>query len=544
MIELKKIPGILKVDQEIAYNVEIELLRRQLADKEKVVKEASVKQVEGVCDFCLEDNPNGHCLPGGCEEQVNYMGNNYNPGWSKHPNLRWDQTGNQAQAAPQPRKPSPLEELLNKFANMSKTNFENIQTTVANQGAMIKSLETQIGQLSKLVNTHVSKDIAGNTVDNPKEECKVLKDMSTWREYDEKELEEFKKWFESTLGMTMENYYDDYLSELEVYKIKPAAKPYLPLKKTDPGSVTILCQIEGAEVKALCDVGSCVNVMPLSLAEKFKLVTPIAGTKRELTLADQSTIHVEGLMKDVLVKVKDLVFPADFMILDIQEYEEHPIILGRPFLATSRVLIIVELAELNLRSGAEERTIKASRTRREVFYMLEWKDIEATPPTPDQEVQVKIEIAELENEMAQLEIETAQEEEVPEEITEKLKRITIEVDIRATWVKAWGRNRKVARKSKFGVNTPPLKKPAAERKEEREKSCWVNAPKEQKKEHRPKGKGKSIIKAVPSEDDGQLCFATFKEKQNPEKYVRNNKKEGGAKAKAPTEERDMRTYPL
>ena len=88
--------------------------------------------------------------------------------------------------------------------------------------------------------------------------------------------------------------------------------------------------------------------------------------------------------------------------------------------------------------------------------MLEWKDKEATPPTPDQEVQVKVEITEL-------------EEEVPEELTEKLKRLTIEVDIRATWVKAWGRNRKVAERSKFGVNTPPLKKPAAERKEEREK---------------------------------------------------------------------------
>ena len=38
--------------------------------------------------------------------------------------------------------------------------------------------------------------------------------------------------------------------------------------------------------------------------------------------------------------------------------------------------------------------------------------------------------------MAQLEIDTAKEEEVPEELTEKLKRLTIEVDIRATWVKA------------------------------------------------------------------------------------------------------------
>ncbi|KAK2416143.1 hypothetical protein QL285_038565 [Trifolium repens] len=269
-----------------------------------------------------------------------------------------------------------------------------------------------------------------------------------------------------------------------------------------------------------------------------------AVTKRELVLANQSTIYSAGTIEDVLVKVKDLVFPADFMILHIQEDEEHPIILGRSFLATSRALINVELAELTLRSGAEERTIKASKTRREVCYMLEWKDREATPPTPDQEVHVKIEIAELENEMTQLEIEIAQEEEVPEELTEKLKRLTIEVDIRATWVKAWGRNRKVAKRSKFGVNTPPLKKPAVERKEEREKKSWVNATKEQKNEHPHKGKGKSIIRTVPSEDDERLCFATFKEKQNPEKYERNNKKEGGAKVKAHTEERDMRTYPL
>jgi hypothetical protein len=39
----EKTHGILKVDQEIAYKVEIELLKRQLAEKEKAVKEDSVK---------------------------------------------------------------------------------------------------------------------------------------------------------------------------------------------------------------------------------------------------------------------------------------------------------------------------------------------------------------------------------------------------------------------------------------------------------------------------------------------------------------------
>jgi O6-methylguanine-DNA--protein-cysteine methyltransferase len=67
----------------------------------------------------------------------------------------------------------------------------------------------------------------------------------------------------------------------------------------------------------------------------------------------------------------------------------------------------------------------------------------------------------------------------------------------------------------------------------------------QTKKSPPKGKCKSIIKSVASDDDddGRLCFATFKEQQDPEKYEKSNKK-GGAKAEAPKEEEDMRTYHL
>ncbi|KAK2356637.1 hypothetical protein QL285_093965 [Trifolium repens] len=206
----EKTPGILKVDQEIAYKVEIELLKRQLAEKEKAVKEDTVKQVEGVCDFSLEDHPNGHCLPQGREEQAKYMGNGYNPGWSKHPNIRWDETGNQAQAAPQHRKPSPLEELLNKFASMSKTKFENIQTTVANQGATIKTLETQIANndpwdhLSKFSETCQIQKVPENVTEDQKKmrlfafsltgpakdwlQCLPRGSIETWKELEDKFL--------------------------------------------------------------------------------------------------------------------------------------------------------------------------------------------------------------------------------------------------------------------------------------------------------------------------------------------------------------------
>ena len=85
-----------------------------------------------------------------------------------------------------------------------------------------------------------------------------------------------------------------------------AKRSRLPPKKEDPGSVTIICQIGKAGVNALCDVGSSVNVIPLSLADKFKLALPIVGTARELILANQSSIHSVGTVRDVLVKVKNL----------------------------------------------------------------------------------------------------------------------------------------------------------------------------------------------------------------------------------------------
>ena len=43
----------------------------------------------------------------------------------------------------------------------------------------------------------------------------------------------------------------------------------------------------------------------------------------------------------MLVKVDKFIFPTDFIVLDIEENKEIPILLGRPFLATSRAMIDV-----------------------------------------------------------------------------------------------------------------------------------------------------------------------------------------------------------
>ena len=60
------------------------------------------------------------------------------------------------------------------------------------------------------------------------------------------------------------------------------------------------------------------------------------------------------MIEDVLVKVDKFIFPADFIILDMEEDKEIPIILGRPFLATGRAMIDVQRGELKLRVQEDE----------------------------------------------------------------------------------------------------------------------------------------------------------------------------------------------
>ena len=60
------------------------------------------------------------------------------------------------------------------------------------------------------------------------------------------------------------------------------------------------------------------------------------------------------MIEDVLVKVDKFIFPADFIVLDMEEDKEIPIILGRPFLETRRAMIDVQRGELKLRVQEDE----------------------------------------------------------------------------------------------------------------------------------------------------------------------------------------------
>ncbi|CAN6576693.1 unnamed protein product [Malus baccata var. baccata] len=63
-----------------------------------------------------------------------------------------------------------------------------------------------------------------------------------------------------------------------------------------------------------------------------------------IQLADRSNAYPKGVLEDVLVQVNHLIFPTDFYVLEMDESDHSPtlpILLGRPFMKTTRTKIDV-----------------------------------------------------------------------------------------------------------------------------------------------------------------------------------------------------------
>ena len=72
-----------------------------------------------------------------------------------------------------------------------------------------------------------------------------------------------------------------------------------------------------------------------------------------LQMTDRTLAHPEGILEDVLIKVGKFVFPVNFIVKNIEEDKQVPLLLGKPFLATGAELIDVKKIELNLKVGDE-----------------------------------------------------------------------------------------------------------------------------------------------------------------------------------------------
>ena len=115
------------------------------------------------------------------------------------------------------------------------------------------------------------------------------------------------------------------------------------VKYKDPGCPTISVNIGGTCVeKALLDLGASVNLLPFSMYQQLGL-GELKPTTITLSLVDRSIKIPKGTVEDVLIHVEKFYYPVDFVVLDTEPVavgaNHVPIILGRPFLATSNAII-------------------------------------------------------------------------------------------------------------------------------------------------------------------------------------------------------------
>ena len=87
--------------------------------------------------------------------------------------------------------------------------------------------------------------------------------------------------------------------------------------------------------------------MPLTMCQRMGELE-IMPTRMTLQLADRSIIRPYGVIEDVLVRVKHITFPTDFVVMDIERDIEIPIILERPFMSTASCVIDIGKGKLEL----------------------------------------------------------------------------------------------------------------------------------------------------------------------------------------------------
>ncbi|XP_021747444.1 uncharacterized protein LOC110713293 [Chenopodium quinoa] len=98
--------------------------------------------------------------------------------------------------------------------------------------------------------------------------------------------------------------------------------------------------------------GASVSLMPYSVYQRVEL-WELLPFKITLQLVDSSIKIPKGKVEDVPLRVGKFVILVDVVVLEMDEHATIPIILVRPFLDTSGVMIDVKSAKISLKVGDE-----------------------------------------------------------------------------------------------------------------------------------------------------------------------------------------------
>ena len=121
--------------------------------------------------------------------------------------------------------------------------------------------------------------------------------------------------------------------------------------------VTIIINNTAIE-NTLIDLGSAINMINTTILEVLQLGKFLQPTRSILELADRTTVKPVGALDDIIVSVASWEYPIDFMVLESKDPSKgNPIILGRPWLATTNAFIGCRHGEMTISNGFSTQKI-------------------------------------------------------------------------------------------------------------------------------------------------------------------------------------------
>ncbi|XP_074327014.1 uncharacterized protein LOC141664955 [Apium graveolens] len=278
------------------------------------------------------------------------------------------------------------------FANI-ETKFEKVESRLDQMTSSQKMLETQIGQIANKVGVREqgslpSQPDPNEKVDDEQKEEEVapkapgkphVPPIPFPQRLHNRQLEkQYEKFLQIFRQLHINIHFADALAQMPLYakflkemlsrkqkiedvetitlnaECSAVIQKSIPQKLKDPGSFSLPCTIGKMEnIKALCDLGASVSLMPYSICRRLDL-GELKKTRISLQLADRTVKYPLGIIEDVLVKVDNFFIPCDFVVLEMNEDVEMPIILGSPFLATIGTTIDVKGRKLTLNVGEDK----------------------------------------------------------------------------------------------------------------------------------------------------------------------------------------------
>ncbi|CAM8892988.1 unnamed protein product [Rhodiola kirilowii] len=186
--------------------------------------------------------------------------------------------------------------------------------------------------------------------------------------------------------------------ELMSRNISAVLQRKVPPKCGDPGTYTIPCTIGNIRLEnCMLDLGDSINVLPYSIYSCLR-IGPLEPIGLTIQLADRSCKQPEGKIEDVLVQVGELVFPANFYVLKMENCgptDHAPILLGRPFLKTSKMKIDCDSGTLSMKVEGEVFSFDIFRAMK---HPMEFEEVHALDTLDDlvQEIQPELRMDPLE----------------------------------------------------------------------------------------------------------------------------------------------------